>query len=248
LQRSFLRSMADLRKDQQSRNGSQPKTLFARIARAQGIAQANSPTNIERNKMASSRHEEKSTQRAEDTVRRMSERTAEQTSRIGQAAADAGEEIARAGANVFQQNAETLQNAWRFGLDVATSVMGRSTDQLGRTLGVSGNEAEQATERSARNVEAILYSTTAATKVMSGISREYFEFVRQQIENTMNRMNDFWRCRTPQDLVAVQSDFVRDTVGGAVESSRRMADMSLKLAGDAAQRITQNIERTHRAA
>jgi hypothetical protein len=87
----------------------------------------------------------------------MSERTAEQTSRIGQAAADAGEEIARAGANAFQQNAETLQNAWRFGLDVATSVMGRSTDQLGRTLGLSGNEAEQATERSARNAEAILF-------------------------------------------------------------------------------------------
>jgi hypothetical protein len=209
--------------------------------------------------MANPRQEDKSTQNIEDTARRASERTAEQTSRIGQAAAEqttrigqaateAGEEVARAGAHLLQQNAETLQNAWRFGLDTATAVMGRSTDQLGRTLGLSGNEAQQATERSARNTETILYTGTAATKLMGGMSREYFEFVRHQVENSMDRMNELWRCRTPQDVAAVQSDLVRETVGSVLESSRRMADMSLKLADDAAKHMTQNMERIRRAA
>ena len=209
--------------------------------------------------MANPRQDEKSAKNIEDTAHRTSERTAEQTSRIGQAAAEqttrigqaaaeAGEEVARAGAHLLQQNAETLQNAWRFGLDTATAVMGRSTDQLGRTLGLSGNEAQQATERSARNTEIVFYTSTTATKLMGGMSREYFELVRQQIENSMDRMNELLRCRTPQDIAAVQSDLVREAVGRVLQSSRRMADMSLKLADDAAKHMSQNVERTRRAA
>ena len=207
--------------------------------------------------MSNPHREDRSTH--EDAARRASERTAEQrsrigqaaaeqTTRIGQAAAEAGEEVARAGAHLLQQNAETLQNAWRTGLDTATAVMGRSTDQLGRTLGLSGNEAQQATERSARNTEIVLYTSTAATKLMGGVSREYFELVRQQIENSMDRMNELLRCRTPQDIAAVQSDLMRETVGSVLESSRRMADMSLKLADDAAKHMSQNMERIRRAA
>jgi phasin family protein len=80
------------------------------------------------------------------------------------------------------------------------------------------------------------------------MSREYFEFVRQQIESNMDRMNELWRCRTPQDVAAVQSDLVRETVGSVLESNRRVADMSLKLADDATKHMTENMERIRRAA
>ena len=191
--------------------------------------------------------DDKSTQNIEDTARHASERATEQTTRMGQVAAEAGDEAARVGAQLLQQNAETVQNAWRFGLDMATKVMGRSTEELGRTLGFSGSEAQQAqqaTERSARNTETILYSSTAATRLMSGMSQEYFEFVRQQMEKSMERMNELWRCRTPQDLAAVQSDLLRETVGSVLQSSRKMADMSLKVADDA----TKHMERFRPAA
>ena len=191
--------------------------------------------------------DDKSTQNIEDTARHASERATEQTTRMGQVAAEAGDEVARVGAQLLQQNAETVQNAWRFGLDMATKVMGRSTEELGRTLGFSGSEAQQAqqaTERSARNTETILYSSTAATRLMSGMSQEYFEFVRQQMEKSMERMNELWRCRTPQDLAAVQSDLLRETVGSVLESSRKLADMSLKVADDA----TKHMERVRPAA
>jgi len=201
---------------------------------------------MEENKMANPR-DDKSTQNIEDTARHASERATEQTTRMGQVAAEAGDEVARVGAQLLQQNAETVQNAWRFGLDMATKVMGRSTEELGRTLGFSGNEAQQAqqaTERSARNTETILYTSTAATRLMSGMSQEYFEFVRQQMEKSMERMNELWRCRTPQDLAAVQSDLLRETVGSVLQSSRKMADMSLKVADDA----TKHMERFRPAA
>jgi vacuolar-type H+-ATPase subunit H len=125
----------------------------------------------------------------EDATRRAGEKAAEQTSRIGQAAADqtarvgqaaaeAGEEVARASADLIKQNVETLQNACRFGLDAASSVVGRSTEQFGRTLGLSGEGVQEATERSARNAQTILYTGTAAARVMGGMSREYFHMVQ----------------------------------------------------------------------
>ncbi|WP_027579462.1 phasin family protein [Bradyrhizobium sp. Ai1a-2] len=192
--------------------------------------------------MANPRQEDKSTQAAEDAVRRVSERTAEQTSRIGETAAEVSQEMARASADLLRQNAEAVQNALRFGLDMTTTVMGRSTDQLGRALGVS-EEAQRAAERSAHSAASALHSTTAIAKGMSGMSQEYLAFVRHQIECSMNRMNELWRCRTPQDVVAVQSDFVRETMENALESGRRMADMSLKAADDTAKRMAQTIER-----
>lgn len=198
--------------------------------------------------MANPRPEEKSAQNPEDTIRRAAERTAEQTRRIGLAAAEAGEEVAQAGGHLLRQNAEMLQNTLRFGLDMSTAMMGRSTEQLGRTFGLTGDEAQRAAERSVRNAEAIMYSTTAVAKGMNGASREYFDFVRQQIERTIDRMNELWRCRTPHDLAAVQTDLVRDTISSALDTSRRMADLSRKVADDAGNHITQSIERMRQAA
>jgi phasin family protein len=195
------------------------------------------------------RQHNKSTQVVEDAVRRTTEATAEQTSRIGQSAAETGEEVARAEANLAQQNAEALQNTMRFGLEM----VGRATDQFGRTFGWSGNETQraetqQAAERAVRNAETILQSTAALSKGMSEISRECFELVRHQIGNSIARMNELWRCRTPQDFAAVQSDIVRENVESFLESSRRIADMSVKLAEDTTKHMAQNVERTQRAA
>jgi hypothetical protein len=198
--------------------------------------------------MANPRQEEKSTPNVEDTIQRASERSTEQTRRIGLAAAQASEDVAKASVGLLQQNAEMLQNGWRFGMEMTTAVLGRSTDQFGRAFGLTGDEAQQATERSARNAETILYSATAIAKGLDGFAREYRDFLRQQIERNMDRMNELIRCRTPQDVAAVQSDLVRDTINSALQSSRRMADVSLKVADDAGKHISQSIERIERVA
>jgi hypothetical protein len=200
---------------------------------------------MEAMKMATPGHENKVSQTAQsvdETIRHTGERAAEQTKRIGETAIDAGQEVTRVGADLLRQNAETLQNAMRCGLEMTTAAIGRSTDQVSRTFDFSGG-VQQATERSARNTAATLQSTSAAAQAMSEMSREYLEFIRHQMENTMNRMNEFWACRTPQDIAALQSDFMRETVQNAVESGRRMVNiMSLKV-DDAAKRMAQKTDR-----
>jgi hypothetical protein len=193
--------------------------------------------------MADTRHDNKSNQKPEELSRQTGEQAVEQTRRIGMAAAKAGEEVSRVSADLLNQNAEMLQNTWRFGMEAVTEAMNRSTDHLGRTFGWTGDEAQQATERSVRNTQSVMESATTVSKGLNEISREYFQFARRQMEKNMDRMTELWRCRTPHEFAAVQSDLIRDTMTGVLESSRRVADMSLKVADDAGKRITSSMQR-----
>ena len=193
--------------------------------------------------MANQYKDETGAQRLDEKLRQASEKRAEETKRIEQTAIAAGQNATRAEADVLQKNAETLQNAWRSGVDTTTALMGNSADQLGRAFGLSGEGAQQAAERSKRNTEVILYSGAAISKCMTEASREYFEFVRRQIESNMQRMNELWNCRTPHDVAALQTDIVRQSFEGALENGRRMADLSMKLADDAAKHIRDNMDR-----
>jgi phasin family protein len=129
--------------------------------------------------------------------------------------------------------------------------MGRSTEEIGRTLGVSGEGAQQATEateRSARNAQTLLHTSTVAAKAMGDVSQEYFQMVRHQLETNMEVMRELWTCRTPQDFAAVQTDLMRQNVETALESSRRIADLSRKMADEAGKQIKQSMEETRRTA
>ena len=193
--------------------------------------------------MANERQEEKFAQNVDDKARRATERAVEQTRRMGLVAAETSEQVVKTGANLLQQNAEMLQNTWRFGVDVATAIVRRSADQVGQAVGVPGDEAQEATKRSARNTESIFYSATAISKGMNDVSRECLELARHQIESSLNLTSELWRCRTPQDLAAVQTDLVRETLERALESSRRIADMSVKAADDAATHMKETMRR-----
>jgi phasin family protein len=61
-------------------------------------------------------------------------------------------------------------------------------------------------------------------------------------------MNKLLTCRTPQDFAAAQSDIVREAVETALESSRRIADMSLKMADETGNQIKQTMEHIRRVA
>jgi phasin family protein len=61
-------------------------------------------------------------------------------------------------------------------------------------------------------------------------------------------MRELWTCRTPQDFAAVQTDLMRRNVETALETSRRIADLSRKMADEAGKQIKQSMEETRRTA
>jgi phasin family protein len=194
------------------------------------------------------RQQEKSAQDAAESARRAGEQMSKNTKQFGSAAAETGERVARVGADVFQNNTEAVQHAWRSGLDMATNLSQRSADYFASAFGFSGGDSEKAMQQSAKNVEAMFRSTGVVAQGFGAISQQWFAFMRERLDDNLNRINELWRCRTPHDLAAVHSDLMRDNLHGLLENSRRVADMSLKVVDDAAKKITENVDTMRRAA
>lgn len=195
--------------------------------------------------MADSRQDPKNaTQNGPETVRKV----ADETTRVTRAAVEAGERTARAGADLMQRNAKAVQEAWQSGSDMATRLTERSADQFAKALGLSGEEAQQAAQQSSRNLQAILQSSTLLAEAAQGISREWFEFARQRMEHNLGQLDALVRCRTPQELAALQSQLARDNLEGLLQSTRRIAEMSARMTDEAARKITDAMERPRRAA
>jgi len=61
--------------------------------------------------------------------------------------------------------------------------------------------------------------------------------MRERVEKNLEAMNRLAGCRSLQDLVTVQSEVVRDGLGQTVNSSRRIAEVSIRVAHEAARVI-----------
>lgn len=185
--------------------------------------------------MADPRQAERDMSRAAEAAAR---KTAEETSRAARAAADAGAGAARAGADLLQRSTETMQDAWKSGSKVASQLTERSMAGFARAFGMAGEGAEQAAEQSSRNLECIVQSGTIFAGGMQSISREMFDFARTRVEQNLRRADALANCRTPQEILAAQTDLVRDNLEDLVQSTRRIAEISMQTADEAARRMS----------
>lgn len=170
-------------------------------------------------------------------VHETSRKIADETTRAARTAADAGAGAARAGADMIQRNAETVQHAWDSGSKMATNLAERSAERFARACGISGETAQQAAEQSSRNLESIVQSGTILAGGMQSISMELMNFARKRMEQCMHRVDALASCRTPQEVVAVQSDLMRDNLEDIIQSTRRIAEISTQMADEAVRRM-----------
>ncbi len=198
--------------------------------------------------MANSRQEETITsQSAERTTRKI----AEETSRVGLHMAEASERASRANAEMLTSQAETVHQMWQSGGELASRLTARSADQFARAFGITGDEAQEGTQQTSRNLAAIVQSSSVLSVLTHGlraISTEWFELMRKRIERSLDHMDTFMRCRTPQDLAAAQSDALRDHLEGVITGAHRIAEISLQTTDEASRKVTENVERVRRAA
>jgi phasin family protein len=135
------------------------------------------------------------------------------------------------------QQAETVRDAMEFGLNNTMKNFQKTADQFTEAVGFAGPQAEELARRSSQNIEAVAEAGTILVKGAQEISREWFELMQERLSKNLEAMSRLAGCRSLQDFVAVQSDIARDRLGHTIESSRRLAETSARVAGEAAQLI-----------
>jgi hypothetical protein len=63
-------------------------------------------------------------------------------------------------------------------------------------------------------------------------------FYQERLDRNLERVDALMHSRTPQELLAAQSEMFRDYLEGFLQSSRRIGEMSVQVAEQATRRLT----------
>jgi phasin family protein len=133
--------------------------------------------------------------------------------------------------------AETVRDATEFGVNSTVKNFQKAADQFTQAVGFAGPQAEELARRSKQNIEAVAEASTVLVKGAQEISREWFDLMQERMAKNLDAMSRLASCRSLHDFVAVQSDIARDRLGHNVESGRRLAQVSARVADEAARVI-----------
>src|SRR3954464_13024451 len=145
-------------------------------------------------------------------------------------AARVGEQTARAGADVFRRGTETARDNLQSGLNTATQTFQRVTDQFTRARGLNGRQAEELARRSSQNVQAVTQASTVLARGAQEVWQEVFGLVQDRLTKNVEAVNRIAGVRSVQGFVAVQSDLARDTLQQVIDTNKRIAEVSLRIA------------------
>ncbi|MGF9761273.1 TIGR01841 family phasin [Microvirga sp. 0TCS3.31] len=179
----------------------------------------------------------------EQTKRAEAQHTREQAEAVQRVTEDTAGTL-RAGMEGFQTMARTMQEALESSFGAAAEMTRRSTREVTHGLSATGEDAQGLTEQASQNLRVTAQSGAALARGFQDISREAFEMSQRRWQRNLECLNDLARCRSLQDLVAVQSSLIRDNLEQTVGNSRRLAELTIQMADEATRTITVQAEKT----
>src|SRR3954470_1787266 len=139
----------------------------------------------------------------------------------------------------FRQRAtEDVWKSMKSRVDAASQGFQNASNQFARALGYSGEEGERLARQSGPGVEAIAKFGTVLTQACQDSSREWYGLAQKQLQRNLEGLSYLAHCRSAQDLVAVQSSLIRESLRYMVEDADSIVDISLKAVNDASKAVS----------
>lgn len=167
-----------------------------------------------------------------DEAKRAEARQArEQAETVRRGTSDLAETL-QAGMEGWQTLTRTMQEAMENSFGAMSELSRRSTREAWPTLDRPDGDAQGLTEEASHNLRAVAQAGTDLARGLQGISREAFELSQRRLQRNLDGLNALARCRSMQDLVAVQSGLLRDNLEQTVENSRHLAELTIQMADE----------------
>jgi phasin family protein len=119
--------------------------------------------------------------------------------------------------------------------DRLQAVFGDVNERARTQIERSTRIAEEMTELSKGNVEAMVASTKIVAKGLETVGQEVAEYSRKSFEDASAALKSFTEVKSATDFFRLQSDFARSQFDGLVAESSKLSETMIKLAGDVAE-------------
>ena len=140
--------------------------------------------------------------------------------------------------NSINEGTRTMKNEAKQAADRFQAVFGDVNARAKSAFERNTRIAEELTELTKGNVEALVASTKVAAKAVETIGQEVAEFSRKSFEDASTALKGFADVKSPTDLFRLQSEFARTQFDSMVAESSRMSEAMIKLTGDMFEPIT----------
>ena len=98
------------------------------------------------------------------------------------------------------------------------------------------DEAAQAGEQAAcasQNLQAVTQASTVLARGFQEASNEVFRSAQNRLTKNMDGLNRMAGCRSVRAVVAAQSELMRDNLQLTIDTNRRIAELSVRIADEA---------------
>jgi phasin family protein len=139
--------------------------------------------------------------------------------------------------DTIKQGTRTMKNEARQAADRFQAVFGDVNERAKTAIERNNRIAEEMTELTKGNVEALVASTKVAAKAVETIGQEVAEFGRKSFEDASAALKGFAEVKSPTDFFRLQSDFARSQFDTVVAETSKLSESVIKFAGQAAEPI-----------
>lgn len=133
---------------------------------------------------------------------------------------------------------QTMKNEANKVADRVQAVFGDVNARAKTAFERNARFAEELTELSKGNVEALVASTKVAARGVETIGQEVAEISRKSFEEASAALRGFAEVKSPTDFFRLQGDFARGQFDSFVAESAKLSEAMIKLAGDVAEPLT----------
>lgn len=161
-----------------------------------------------------------------DTAERIGEDVAGEAA---EATRQAGERVRRGGAAAA---GEAMESGSRMAAQAADFGR-RQAEQMQSLMAVPSRVYGDVGNLSRDDVDALVQSGARLAKGVQDMSWEMMQYTQQSLQMGMRVANDLMTCRTVEDMLDVQRNFMRQSVDTFLQESARLLEMSSNVATDA---------------
>jgi hypothetical protein len=179
----------------------------------------------------------------EESKRAEARRAREQVE-AAQRVTDGMADTLRAGVEGTQTVAHTMQEAVQSSFGAVSELTRRSTEQAMQLFGLPQGDGRELAGQASENVRAVVQSSSVLARGLQDVSREVFERSRTRLQKNLDGFGELARCRSVQDLVAIQTALMRDNLEQTVDNTRRLAELTIQIADEATRTVTVQAEKT----